>query len=233
MSQNDLDKFIIENFTYQIYKPNLIYKENSSNQTVGYFHGLIYLFNNQSFENLNWPDQDIDLLNIKFNKYFVKSNKDTENYSLSIENEMVVSDALIEESSLPINILNESLGYYLNNNGSLIYQDFNKDIPYFKNNNIKKMSILSIEENLNKTSIYLECVTPFENINEIYLETSTTNLFFVKKYIKEIDGKSYASFLLRYEYSNELTAYFLTNNSINKDRIIQGKRNINFNIKLY
>jgi hypothetical protein len=235
MSNLEFNDFLIENFTNQLYKPGLIFKENSSNQVVGLYQGIIYLLNNESYQKLSWPETDISLLNTEFKKYFVESNKDKPDYTLSIENEISVSNAIpiintdITELMIPDNLL----GYYLSNNNNLIYKDLKSDLSYFKNTNINNISIIEVTENENKTSIYLECVTPFSNADEIYIETNTTNLFFMQKYFKKINDQNYVTFLLNYEYDNGLTREYLENNSINKNRLIQGKRNISFNIKLY
>lgn len=234
MSNLELNNFLIENFLNQLYKPGLIFKENSSNQIVGLYQGVLYLLNNESYQKLSWPDTNISLLNTEFKKYFIKSNKDSQNYTLSIENEVSIPDAIpIDEGTTDSMIPDNLLGYYLNNNDNLIYKDLKSDLSYFTNTNINNISIIDVIENQNKTSIYLECITPFSNADEIYIETNTTNLIFMQKYFKEINGQNYVTFLLNYEYDNTPTKEYLTNNSINKDRLIQGKRNISFNIKLY
>lgn len=230
----ELNNFLVENFTNQLYKPGLIFKENSSNQVVGLYQGILYLLNNESYQKISWPDSDISLLNTQFKKYFIKSNKDLQDYTLSIENEISIQDAIqINADQTDLMIPDSTLGYYLNNNNNLIYKDLKSDLLYFKNTNINNISIIDVVENQNKTSIYLECITPFSNADEIYIETNTTNLFFMQKYFKEINDQKYVTFLLNYEYDNTVTTDYLANNSINKDRLIQGKRNISFNIKLY
>lgn len=234
MSNLELNNFLIENFSNQLYKPGLIFKENSSNQIVGLYQGVLYLLNNESYQKLSWPDNSISLLNTEFKKYFIKSKKDTEDYTLSIENEVSIPDAIpINEGTVDSMIPDNLLGYYLNNNDNLIYKDLKSDLSYFRNTNINNISIIDVIENQNKTSIYLECITPFSNADEIYIETNTTNLIFMQKYFKEINGQNYVAFLLNYEYDNAPIKEYLINNSINKDRLIQGKRNISFNIKLY
>jgi len=234
MTNLEFNDFLIENFTNQLYKPGLIFKENSSNQIVGLYQGVLYLLNNESYQKLSWPETNISLLNTEFKKYFIKSNKDTQDYTLSIENEVSVPDAIpIDEDTMDSMIPDNLLGYYLNKNDNLIYKDLKSDLLYFNNTNINNISIIDVIENQNKTSIYLECITPFSNADEIYIETNTTNLIFMQKYFKEINGQNYVTFLLNYEYDNTPTKEYLTNNSINKDRLIQGKRNISFNIKLY
>jgi hypothetical protein len=235
MSNLQFNDFLIENFTNQLHKPGLIFKENSTNQIVGLYQGILYLLNNESYQKLGWPNTNISLLNTEFKKYFIESNKDELDYTLSIENEISVPDAIpiINTDTIELMMPDNLLGYYLKNNNNLIYKDLKSDLSYFKNTNINNISIIDVIENENKTSIYLECVTPFSKADEIYIETNTTNLIFMQKYFKEINSQKYVTFLLNYEYDNTLTREYLINNSINKDRLIQGKRNISFNIKLY
>ena len=156
MSNLEFNDFLIENFTNQLYKPGLIFKENSSNQIVGLYQGVLYLLNNESYQKLSWPETNISLLNTEFKKYFIKSNKDTQDYTLSIENEVSVPDAIpIDEDTMDSMIPDNLLGYYLNKNDNLIYKDLKSDLLYFNNTNINNISIIDVIENQNKTSIYL------------------------------------------------------------------------------
>ena len=91
------------------------------------------------------------------------------------------------------------------------------------------MSILNVEELENKTKIYLEFVTNFDLLSNVYIDSISNGLSFIQKYYKNINDQNYATLLFSYEYNNNS----MNNNLETKSHTIQGKKLINFNIRLY
>jgi hypothetical protein len=90
------------------------------------------------------------------------------------------------------------------------------------------VSILNVEDLENKTKLYLEFVTNFDLLSNVYIDSISNGLSFMQKYYKNINDQNYATLLFCYEYDNNL------NNSLEtKAHTIQGKKLINFNIRLY
>jgi len=222
LSRSDLLDLIKEFFIDQLYKTNLIYSENLLNKIAGFYQGYIYLFNNQSWSSISWPSTEEEVVEIKYLKYFPIALKDNIE-TISLEKEVEVQSSVLEvqDNAIQSNLL----GYKIENS----FKDVKDDIIYFKSNNIKSTSILNIEELGNKTKIYLEFVTNFDLLSNVYIDSISNGLSFIQKYYKNINDQNYATLLFCYEYDNNLT----NDSSENKTHAIQGKKLINFNIRLY
>ena len=66
------------------------------------------------------------------------------------------------------------------------------------------MSILNVEELENKTKIYLEFVTNFDLLSNVYIDSISNGLSFIQKYYKNINDQNYATLLFSYEYTFQL-----------------------------
>lgn len=233
MNETEFEDFLIEYFTDQYYNADMIYKENLINQTIAYFQAPLYLFNENSLSAISWPDEEVDIFGCYFKNYFPKSNKDLSNFTFSLGKLINVIDSTANDYRSSENIPANLLGFFIkNDNNDLQYKDINYDLPYFKFSNIKNASIVKIEKENSITKIYLEFITLFPDYNSIYLENISQNLFFLQKYYKSINDTNYATFLFCYEYDNNITQQYLSNNSEDENRIIQDTKLINFSLKL-
>jgi hypothetical protein len=222
LSRSDLLDLIKEFFIDQLYKTNLIYGESLLNKIAGFYQGYLYLFNNESWSSISWPQTEQSLLGIKYAKYFPLALKDNIE-TTSSEKEMQIESSVLEihENDIQDNLL----GYKIDNS----FKDVKDDGIYFKSNNIRSVSILNIEELENKTKIYLEFVTNFDLLSNVYIDSISNGLSFIQKYYKNINDQNYATLLFCYEYNNDS----INNDSETKSHTIQGKKLINFNIRLY
>lgn len=223
ISRESLLNLIDEYFGNQKHQTGFVYGENLLNKIAAFYQGYIYLFNKESLENIAWPVEDQEILNLKYRKYFPllsKNNIET----ISLENEFEVESSVLEvaDYNMP-----EPLGYKIQN--SNIEKTVESDLIYFKSNNIKSISILDIEEGETKNKIYLEYITNFDLLNDVYIDSLSNGLSYVQKYYKNINNINYVALLFVYEYDNNLTK----NYQGAKSNIIQGKKLINFNIRLY
>lgn len=218
----NLLELVKEFFIDQLYKTNLVYSENLLNKIAGFYQGYIYLFNSESWNSISWPSTEEEVIEIKYLKYFPIALKDNIE-TISLEKEVEVQSSVLEvhDNTIQSNLL----GYNIENS----FKDVKDDIIYFKSNNIKSVSILNVEELENKTKIYLEFVTNFDLLSNVYIDSISNGLSFIQKYYKNINDQNYATLLFCYEYDNNLT----NNSSETKAHAIQGKKLINFNIRLY
>ena len=222
LSETALLDLVKEFFIDQLYKTNLVYSENLLNKIAGFYQGYIYLFNNESWNSISWPSTEEEVIEIKYLKYFPLAVKDSIE-TISLEKEVEIQSSVLEvhDNTIQSNLL----GYNIENS----FKDVKDDIIYFKSNNIKSVSILNVEELENKTKIYLEFVTNFDLLSNVYIDGISNGLSFIQKYYKNINDQNYATLLFCYEYNNNLT----NNSSETKAHAIQGKKLINFNIRLY
>jgi hypothetical protein len=233
MNETEFENFLTEYFTDQYYSADMVYKENLINQTIAYFQAPLYLFNQSSLSAISWPNEEINIFGCYFKNYFPKSNKDLSNFTFSLGKLINVIDSTANDYRSSENIPANLLGFFIkNDNNDLQYKDINYDLPYFKFSNIKNASIVKIEKENSITKIYLEFITLFPDYNSIYLENISQNLFFLQKYYKSINDTNYATFLFCYEYDNNTTAQYLSNNLEDENRIIQDSKLINFSLKL-
>jgi hypothetical protein len=232
-TQLDLYKFLgefeypedIENFfstTYSDQIINISLDQNSSKN--GFFQGSLYSFNDENFNTLSWPKDELSINNLNYKNYFPISSYDNKD-TILIENQPIVNDVLSVFNSEDIEP--NQVGLYYNS----VYESCAQDIPFFNFSNLIKLEIIEVKSFNDNIQIFLEATTNIENIENIYIETSS-NLILQNKYLKNINGKFCTAILFLYEYSKlELTNKTLENN-LQLDQTIYKKEPISFSWKI-
>ena len=224
-SQEDINNLYEEYFANQTFNIGKIYKQSINNETVIFYQNYLYLFNNESL-NLNSLSSDLSINDMVFNSYFPLLNKDQENKTICLSNDLNTDDVLDNT----YNIQKGYLGFYDTNLTS--YEDISIDLDYLQNQGVLQAKITEIEENNNTCNIYIEFITTFYNNEKFYIESSN-NMKYNEKYKTNIDGKDYITLLFKYSYDLQNLNEFLNENpSINKSQIISDKDLINFSVKL-
>lgn len=231
--QSDLYKFLgdfeypedIENFFSTTYSDQIINISLDQNGTKdGFFQGSLYLFNDENFNTLSWPKNEVSINNLNYKNYFPISsynNKDT----ILIESQPIINNVLSVFNSESIEP--NQIGLHCNNT----YEPCTQDIPFFNFSNLSSLEIVEVKSLNDNVQIFLEATTNIENIENIYIESSS-NLILQNKYLKNINGKFYTAILFLYEYSKlDLTNKALENN-LQLDQIIYKKTPVTFSWKI-
>lgn len=213
LSQNDLKNLLLEKYINQSFSYNLMDKSEA------FFQGNLYLFNESSFENLSWPQNDTNINGVIYNKFFPRSHKDNVNTILFDKYNLIQDD-------ITASIDNIDLGYYFNNN----YYNIEQDILYFSSNNILKINIIEVQKILNKNKIYIEVITCFRNTENILFKSNQLKL--ENKYTKISNNELYSTFLLSYEYDNQEIINFSNSNNINLANLIYKEIPIDISFKI-
>lgn len=224
-SQEDINNLYEEYFPNQTFNIGKIYKQSVNNETVVFYQNYLYLFNNQSLTS-NSLTSDLSINDMVFNSYFPLLNKDQDNKTICLSNDLNTDDVLDNT----YNLQKGYLGFYGKDLAS--YEDVAIDLDYLQNQGVLQAKIIEIEENGNTCNIYIEYITTFYNNEKFYIETSN-NLKYSEKYKTNIDGKDYITLLFKYSYDlQNLNEFLNENSSINKSQIISDKDLINFSAKL-
>ena len=224
-SQEDIGNLYEEYFPNQTFNIGKIYKQSVNNETVVFYQNYLYLFNNQSLTS-NSLTSDLSINDMVFNSYFPLLNKDQDNKTICLSNDLNTDDVLDNN----YNLQKGYLGFYGKDLAS--YEDVAIDLDYLQNQGVLQAKIIEIEENSNTCNIYIEYITTFYNNEKFYIETSN-NLKYSEKYKTNIDGKDYITLLFKYSYDlQNLNEFLNENSSINKSQIISDKDLINFSAKL-
>jgi hypothetical protein len=223
-NQSDLRKFADDFLLEKISSKNL-YKNGSNIEAVS-FQGYIYLFNPQSYGTIAWPQETLNINGINYTRFFVKGevgqNKSTITYN-PYNPEANIVDIILTPA------INEKLGYYsLDQNN---FYDFKSDLPYIKSNNINSINIINVEDINQETSISIEFITNLTE-EEISINTLSSNMSFVQKYYKLINGKNYICLIFNLKYPKISENFLSSNSSLSKDQLISDKAMINFSFKL-
>lgn len=205
---------------------NIFLQKNDSKVEI-YFHGPLYLFNEDSYNNISWPQEFEQIKNIKYKKYFPISNKNLNTFTKLVNpnyNLYQNYNSNQTEAFVP-----EYIGYKYLENDQFVNQNINLDINQILSMNIKNISILNVQNLTNKNIIYIELVSLISSdyINNISTEFLSTNFQLLSKGIKVIDGINHASFVLKYEYDP-----IFTNQEIIKDNLLEDKIFIDLRFKL-
>ena len=231
--QSDLYKFLgdfeypedIESFFSTTYSDQIINISLDQNGTKdGFFQGSLYLFNDENFNTLSWPKDEVSINNLNYKNYFPISsynNKDT----ILIESQPIINNVLSVFNSESIE--SNQVGLYYDNT----YESCAQDIPFFNFSNLSSLEIVEVKSSNDNVQIFLEATTNIENIENIYIESSF-NLILQNKYLKNINGKFHTVILFLYEYSKlDLTNKALENN-LQLDQTIYKKAPITFSWKI-
>jgi hypothetical protein len=204
---NDSDEAILqlisENFSKQSF--DLIDTPSEEEEYKVFYQNFLYLFNNESYNNISWPS-DFTLINgIKYKKYFplAKDNLNNETYLINrIINPESSAITVIQDE----NISNDTVGFkYKDLNNNINYNDISSDLTYQKNTNIKSIEIKTVLEENGLTSIFLEVITNFIDTSSFKILNISNNLSFVQRSFTNIDNKNYVTLLfkLNYDYIND------------------------------
>lgn len=224
-NEENINNLYTDFFKHQVFDIGKIYKQVANNETVIYYQNYLYLFNKDSLQN-NSLKQDLILNGTIFNSYFPLLNKDQQNKTICLSDDLN-TDYILDNT---YNLQKDYLGYY--NKNLVEYEDVGIDLDYFESQNILKTSLIEIEENNDNCDIYIEFITNFYNNERFYIETSN-NLKLYEKYKTLINEKEYITFVLKYSYTlDSLNNYLLENSDKNKNQIISDKDLINFSAKI-
>jgi hypothetical protein len=231
--QLDLYKFLgdfefpedIENFFSSTYSDQIINVSlDQNNNKNGFFQGSLYSFNDENFNALSWPKNELLINNLNYKNYFPISNYNSKD-TILIEEQAIINNVLSIFNSQDME--SNQIGLYYNN----IYESCTQDIPFFNFLNLNSLEIVEVRNLNGNIQIFLEATTNIENIENIYIESSS-NLILQNKYLKNINGKAYTAILFLYEYSkSEVTNKSLENN-LQVDQIIYKKAPISFSWKI-
>jgi len=224
-SQEDINNLYEEYFPNQTFNIGKIYKQSVNNETVVFYQNYLYLFNNQSLTS-NSLTSDLSINDMVFNSYFPLLNKNQDNKTICLSNDLNTDDVLDNT----YNLQKGYLGFYGKDLAS--YEDVAIDLDYLQNQGVLQAKIIEIEENGDTCNIYIEYITTFYNNEKFYIETSN-NLKYSEKYKTNIDNKDYITLLFKYSYDlQNLNEFLNENSSVNKSQIISDKDLINFSAKL-
>ena len=173
-SQEDIGNLYEEYFPNQTFNIGKIYKQSTNNETVIFYQNYLYLFNNQSL-NSNSLTSNLSINDMVFNSYFPLLNKDQDNKTICLSNDLNTDDVLDNN----YNLQKGYLGFYGKDLAS--YEDVAIDLDYLQNQGVLQAKIIEIEENSNTCNIYIEYITTFYNNEKFYIETSN-NLKYNEKY---------------------------------------------------
>lgn len=199
---------------------------NEEEEFLCSYQNFIYLFNDQSFNNISWPENPILINGIEFRKYFPIAKDQSNNFTYVINqlnNPETSALSIVEDSRL------EHLGYKFidlenNINDYLITQD----LSYQKNINIKNIAIKNVISQNDNVSIYLEIITNFINTSNFTLQKISNNLSFVERYFTNINDNNHVTLLFKLNY-NYLNTTLLDKP---KNTLIQNKEFIFFEFKI-
>lgn len=224
-NQENINIFLEEFFPNQFFDIGKIYKQNTNNEMILYYQNYLYLFNQESL-NSNSEQSDRVIGETKFNKYFPLLNKDQNNRTICLSDDLNTDN--IRDNNFDLSL--GYLGYYGKNINEI--EDVAIDLDYFQQKNVLSAKILEIEENQDQCSLYMEFITNLYSNERLFIE-SNQNLKYIEKYKTLIEDKEYITLLFKYTYSLENTNQYLTENSSTlKNQIIADKDLINFSAKL-
>lgn len=219
-SPEDIENFFSSTYSDQIINVSL----DQNNNKNGFFQGSLYSFNDENFNALSWPKNELLINNLSYKNYFPISNYNSKD-TILIEEQAIINNVLSIFNSQDME--SNEIGLYYNN----IYESCTQDIPFFNFLNLNSLEIVEVRNLNGNIQIFLEATTNIENIENIYIESSS-NLILQNKYLKNINGKAYTAILFLYEYSKlEVTNKSLENN-LQVDQIIYKKAPISFSWKI-
>lgn len=208
----------LQKFTNEKIIPNNLYKNGIMLEATS-FQGYTYLFSDESYVNIAWPENIISINNIQFNKYFTKAKDLNDLETICLNNPIDIETNLVD-ISLNQNIT-ETIGYF-NQDKSKFY-DIKADLPYFKYKNIKSIKVKNLQKQNSEITMFLEFVTSLTEKDDILINNISSNLNFVQKYYQLIDGINYLSLMFSIKYQ--------ANDNENLKNIIYDKQMINFSFK--
>jgi len=217
---------VLENFNQQAF--DIIDVPSEEQQYKVYYQNLIYLFNNESYSNISWPN-DFTLINgIRYKKYFPLA-KDSSNNQTYLINRVIVPESSAVSLINDENLSTDLIGYKFKDlNGDINYNDISSDLTYQKNINIKSIEIKTVIEENGQTSMYIEAVTDFTNTSNFKILNISNNLSFIERYFTNISGQNYVTLLfkLNYIYVND------TFTDISKNQLLFNKEFISFDLDI-
>jgi len=217
---------VLENFNQQAF--DIIDVPSEEQQYKVYYQNLIYLFNNESYSNISWPN-DFTLINgIRYKKYFPLA-KDSSNNETYLINRVIVPESSAVSLINDENLSTDLIGYKFKDlNGDINYNDISSDLTYQKNINIKSIEIKTVIEENGQTSMYIEAVTDFTNTSNFKILNISNNLSFIERYFTNISGQNYVTLLfkLNYIYVND------TFTDISKNQLLFNKEFISFDLDI-
>lgn len=197
--------------------------ENEDNEYKIFYQNFLYLFNEESFNNIAWPTDKTLIDRVYYKKYFPLL-KDLGNNTTCMVTKLInpQSSALVlsDNEQIP-----DTIGYQFKDLDENINQsDIKIDFSYQKNTNIQSIEVKNIINDNNNINLYLEIITTFTNYTDIKMSNITNNLSFLEKYYVDIDGQNYLTLLfkLNYNYSNT------TWPEANKNQLLHNKEFISF-----
>ena len=176
IDQKDKLELFLNTFSSNKIISKNLYRYGSILEAVN-FQGYAYLFSNESYQNISWPQNDIIINNIAYNKYFTKA-KDNLNQDTFCLNNQFESQTNLVDITLDPNI-SDVVGYY-NLNKDTFY-DIKSDLPYFKSLNINKIKVVDIQKRNNEYSMFIEFITNLTDKDDIVISYISSDLNFVQK----------------------------------------------------
>jgi len=192
-----------------------------------WYQNFIYLFNEESFQNISWPTELIKVHGIEYKKYYPQK-KDIDNNETYVANLLPTIDASATATIEDPNIYNQNLGYkYKNLNNEIKDGYIEEDLASAGGLNIKSIEIKNIINNNNNISIYFEVVTNFINNLNFKVLNISNNISLVNKYYTYNEENNLTFlFKLDYAYSNNFHPNLL------KKQLIQDRQFINFDLEI-
>ena len=218
IDQKDKLELFLNTFSSNKIISKNLYRYGSILEAVN-FQGYAYLFSNESYQNISWPQNDIIINNIAYNKYFTKA-KDNLNQDTFCLNNQFESQTNLVDITLDPNI-SDVVGYY-NLNKDTFY-DIKSDLPYFKSLNINKIKVVDIQKRNNEYSMFIEFITNLTDKDDIVISYISSDLNFVQKSYQLINNINYLTLLFSIKYD------YVENENINN--LIYNKIMINFSFK--
>jgi len=193
----------LENFNQQMF--DVIDLPSEEEEYKVYYQNFIYLFNNESYSNIAWPNEFTLINGIKYKKYFPLA-KDASNNETYLINRVIVPESSALSLINDENLSTDLIGYKFKDlNGNINYNDVSSDLTYQKNTNIKSIEIKTVIEENSQTSIYLEATTNFIDTSNFKIINVSNNLSFIERYFTSISNQNYVTLLfkLNYNYAND------------------------------
>ena len=164
-NQENINIFLEEFFPNQFFDIGKIYKQNTNNEMILYYQNYLYLFNQESL-NSNSEQSDRVIGETKFNKYFPLLNKDQNNRTICLSDDLNTDN--IRDNNFDLSL--GYLGYYGKNINEI--EDVAIDLDYFQQKNVLSAKILEIEENQDQCSLYMEFITNLYSNERLFIESN-------------------------------------------------------------
>jgi hypothetical protein len=224
-SETAINLFFKEFFINQFFDIGKIYKQNTNNETVLFYQNYLYLFNKDSIVS-NAEQNDLIINDMKFNTYYPLLNKNLENKTICLSDDLNTDN--IRDNNFNLQL--EYLGYYSKDLSQI--EDVAIDLDYFQSNNIMSAKIINTEEIEGTCFMSIEFITNLYSNEKLYIESSP-NLKYIKRSKTLILDKEYITLLFKYNYTlDTLNDYLRDNQTLSKTQIISDKDLINFSAKL-